>query len=277
MSIRNAINALLAKANPQKTQPPATVAPSTPHVPPAPPTYPGTQGTPQPPTSKPTKVAKYGDSILMTEADFAAFANKPIGYLNVEKNQLQQQLATAAAGGDMNALVRLINEAVHLGTSYAVALASERVNAGMQQDFSILQDAMSATFNTNSIDQLMSSDERYSDPTISAWAKSLVSQAREIDPTATAADIKAFVDASFQAQGLPAFAAGTKSSTSGKGGKGNNEVTETKPMTAEERFNKMFGEPEPTQTTQTTPAPTQGVPNQSTMVGAGVGGTPPAM
>ena len=275
MSIRNAINALLAKTNPQKTQPPATVVPSTPPVQSAPPTYPGnpgTQDTTQPPTSKPTKVAKYGDSILMTEADFAAFANKPIGYLNVEKNQLQQQLATAAVGGDMNALVRLINEAVHLGTSYAVALASERVNAGMQQDFSILQDAMSATFNTNSIEQLMASDERYSDPTISTWAKALVSQARAIDPAATAADIKAYVDASFQSHGLPAFVAGTKSSTQGKG-----EVTEPKPMTAEERFNSMFGAPEPAPTTQTTPAPTQGVPNQSTMVGAGVGGTPPAM
>lgn len=275
MSIRNAINALLAKTTSQKTQPPATVVPSTPPVPPAPPTYPGnpgTQDTTQPPTSKPPKVAKYGDSILMTEADFAAFANKPIGYLNVEKNQLQQQLATAAVGGDVTALVRLINEAVHLGTSYAVALASERVNAGMQQDFSILQEAMSATFNTNSIDQLMSSDERYSDPTISTWAKSLVSQARAIDPEATAADIKAYVDASFQAQGLPAFVAGTKSSTRGKG-----EVTEPKPMTAEERFNAMFGAPEAAPTTQTTPAPTQGVPNQSTMVGAGVGGTPPAM
>lgn len=257
MSLRQKIAAMLG-AKSGAPAPVATVVPQ-----PAPPQYPQ-------PVAQPAPQRKYGDSMLMSEADFVAFGKKSIPYTT----PAHEALATAALGGDPKALLQLLNEVTHMGTTYAVALAAQRAHEGLQADFGLLQDSMSSTFKSNTIDQLIANDQRYSDPTISTWAKSLISNAREIDANATPQDIKDFLDASFQSQGIPAFAQGTN--TQGKSGRQPKEQQHQAPTTQEERWKMLFGD-DPATPPQQTPVDATANGQPQPVVPTGVGGTPPTM
>lgn len=159
-------------------------------------------------------------------------------------------------------LLDVINTVARNAAVHASELAMFQVSKGITADLPVLEATMGQQFNNLTAEQLLTQDNRITgNPQLLQMAKFYMEEARKADPSASATDIKDFIDLTLANLGIPAFKDGAGSI--GKNGQNTQAKEVMTPAQRQEReFEMVFGND--TKDNRDVPPPTNTATSQST-------------